>query len=270
MRSRLSASKIPTLLIGITLSAGLVLATVGCSRPRPQPTGPDVQAIDASVGPTATALEPTSAPRPTATPILAGRVATIVADISQSKGTGITAADVQIIVETSLAVAQGDYSYTLARAYEPPSGSWSIQHPEGWTVDVARADSSEKTRLAGELRGPKGQAFASAEVERFDDYRLLTVDASTDDVVLPNLALLDDFRLLARSTQVYRGTFVQELVFSHNSPLGPTIALMIVTRSNSGLYTIRGEAASPEFEHLKDQVRAIVYSFRTQDDWNSS
>lgn len=270
MHARRSASTIPTALIGVTLSDGLVLAAGGCAEPRPQPSGPDVQAIDASTGATVTALEPTYTPRPTATPTLAGSIATIVADTSQSKGTGISVAEVQVIVDAAFAAAQGDYSFTLARAYEPPSGSWSIQHPEGWTIDVAKAADSEKTRLAGKLIGPKGQAFVAAEVKRFDDDGLMTIDASTDDVVLPDLGLLDDFRLLSRSTQAFRGTFVEELVFSHNSPLGPSIALMIVMRSNSDLYTIRGEAASPKFEHLENQVRAIIYSFRTQDYWNSS
>ena len=269
MHARRSASTIPTVLIGITLSAGLVLAAGGCAEPRPQPSGPDVQAIDASTGATGTALEATYTPRPTATPTLAGSIATIVADTSQTKGTGISVAEVQVIVDAAFAAAQGDYSFTLAQVYKPPSGRWSIQHPESWTIDLANVPNSEETRLAGKLDGRNGRASVAVEVRRFDDDGLLTVDASTDDVILPNLGLLDDFRLLSRSTQAFRGTFVEELVFSHNSTLGPTIALMIVIRSSSDLYTIRGEAASPKFEHLEDQVRAIVYSFRTQDDWNA-
>ena len=78
-----------------------------------------------------------------------------------------------------------------------------------------------------------------------------------------NLGLLDDFRLLSRSTQAFRGTFVEELVYRHNSPPGPSNVLMIVMRSSSGLYTIRGAARSLEFEHVEDQIEAIVYSFRT-------
>lgn len=158
----------------------------------------------------------------------------------------------------------------LARAYEAPSGSWSIQYPEGWTIDVAEAADRERTRLAGRLTGQEGQALASAEVERTDDHGLLTVNASTNDMVLPELALLDDFRLLSRSTQVLWGDFVEQLVFSHTSPDGPSIALMIVTRSNSDLYTIRGETASSEFVHFEEQIRAIVYSFRPQYDWSAA
>ena len=179
-------------------------------------------------------------------------------------------ADVRSIIVTSLAVAQGDYSAMLAQAYEAPSGSWSIQHPESWTIDVEEAADRDMTRLAGRLTGQEGQVMASAEVERIDDHGLPTVDASTNDVVLPELALLDGFRLLSRSTQVLRGVFVEQLVFSHTSPDGPSIGLMIVTRSNSDLYTVRGETASAEFDHFEEQIRAIVYSFRPQYDWSAA
>ena len=247
---------------GVALS-GLVLAASGCARPTPQPPEPHVRAIVGSETATVTVLEPTYTPRPTATPTFSEGVATIVADTSLSRGTGLSVEDVQGILEVSFAALQGDYNLALARAYEPPSGSWSIQHPDGWTIDVAKESDSGKTRLAGQLGGPKGQAFVAAEVKRVRYDRLSTLYASTEDVVLPDLALLDDFRLLSRSTQFLRGTFVEELVFSHNSPLGPAIALMIVARSNSDLYTVRGETASPEFDHVEDQIRAIVYSFRT-------
>ena len=186
MHAERSASTIPTVLIGITLSAGLVLAAGGCAEPRPQPSGPDVQAIDTSAGATGTALEATYTPRPTATPTLAGSIATVVADTSQTKGTGITAAEVQVIVDAAFAAAQGDYSFTLAQVYEPPSGSWTIQHPEGWTIDLANVPNSEETRLAGKLDGRNGRASVAVQVRRFDDDGLLTVDASTDDVILPN------------------------------------------------------------------------------------
>lgn len=194
-------------------------------------------------------------------------VATAVAGANQPIATptpeGITAEDIQRIVAAALSLPSDPKSTALKQVYEAPSGRWSIQHPDGWSTRIVDVAYSEKIQLAGVLTGTRDPAPVVVEVERVNDGGLLPLDASTDAVILLNLGILEDFQLLSRSTQAFLDTFVEELVISHDAPLGPYIILMIVLRSTSDLYTIQGVTMSSSFEDVEEQIREIVYSFRT-------
>jgi len=176
----------------------------------------------------------------------------------------LTAKDVQRIVATSVASWE-DLEYAQAQTYESPSGRWSIRYPEEWISLVVNVPFSERIRFAGMLGDSNDPAIAIVEVERVPDGGLLPLAESSDALILANLGLLENFRLLSRSTQVIRGALAEELVFSHDVAFLSFTGLMIIVRSTSDLYTIQGLASSSQFNDIEEQIRDIVYSFRILD-----
>ena len=286
-------------LIGIALSSTATLITVACADSE-SPT-PDIQAtIDASVRATvATYREdatPTQSPsrsflqaRTTPTPDVAAMVATAVASVQSEKDDGSLTTygdkttptpspsrsslqarttptpDVSVVIANLIVEAlesSQTTDQTLTQTYTAPSGLWSIRHPDGWESEVMNVAFSDRIVLGGPVESSDGITFAGISVETVNDDGLLSLDEITKGVILINSAILNDFHLLSRYTRAFQATVAEELLFSHESPLGPTTGVMIVVRSAVHVHTVQIFSLSSSFEEVEGQLRDILHSFR--------